>query len=104
MTKHSNNHCEQLVDQLVYARVCKHINLEGLRQLEEELAIEIGKLADINIPEMIAISHALIDRALLRFAQDGVRASTWEKERELHLGYMNWLCGLHDQSPKGAQS
>jgi len=101
----SSGHFEQLLDQLVYAKVRKHIDLGGIRQLEEELAIEIGKLADVCIPEMVAIAQALVDRALLRFAQDGERSSSsTEKERELQLGYINWLCGLHDQPSKAVQS
>jgi hypothetical protein len=89
----SPGHAADLLDNVVYDQVCELIDLAGLADLEMRLAIEIGRLGGTSDDEMLDLSRAMIDRALLRLADDEhryMRGGTAEDD-ELRTRYANCL-------------
>ena len=88
-------HAAVLLESVIYEQVCELIDLAALSQLEERLALELGKLDAISDDEMMELSRAMIDRALIRIADDEDRYTEQRPGAgDVLVRYLNRKCQL----------
>ena len=79
----SPGHASQLLERVIYEQVRELVDLDALYELELMIATELGTVDAIGQDEQLDISRAMIDRALIRLAEDDDRyAGRFELVRE----------------------
>jgi hypothetical protein len=73
-----------LLERLILDRVRSTVDLDGLRELEAQLAIELARSGEITDDLMLATSRMLIARAL-------ARVGAFDDDPELRARYYNAL-------------
>jgi hypothetical protein len=90
MTKPSAPQTEHLFERMIFKMVVDCVDLTELIELEETLAIELGRRPDVSDQQMLAIPRTLIARALHEVA-DAHEHGGYLDTCELRTRYHNAL-------------
>lgn len=90
-----------LLERLIYKQVCAHIDLAALGDLEEQLAIELGRLGEVTDNQMLELSRAAIGGALRQLAGDRECIQQYD-ECQARTRYLNALCREVDSEAKSS--
>ena len=91
-----------VLDGLIYAQVCKHVDFSGLLELQERVAIELARLRAVTDEQMLDLARATIARALFAVA-DGYRHAEPADDSALQTRYLNAICRAVDSGCAEAQ-
>jgi hypothetical protein len=81
----SPGHAAVLLDRVILEEVLGCVDMQGLRELEEMLAVELLQVEEIDERELLPLVREMIGRALVRCV-DGGGAAVEEDARTRYFG------------------
>lgn len=84
----SPGHAAVLLERVIFEEVVACVDMHGLRELEEMLAVELLQVEAIDERELLPMVREMISRALVRCVDSG---SSGDQEDEARTRYFNCL-------------